>query len=326
MRVEGLREALAWARGRGVPVAVLGGGSNVLVPDQGFDGLVLAIRSRGRVAETRGGQVLLTAQAGEPWDALVAATVREGWQGLECLSGIPGLVGATPLQNVGAYGQEVAQAIAAVEVLELASGELRTVPAAACGFAYRDSAFKRERQAVVVTAVTFALTPSGPPRVAYAELERALEGRARDLATVREAVLALRRGKSMVLAEGDPNRRSVGSFFVNPVLPAAEEAEVQRRARERGLPPVPRWPQPGGLVKLAAGFLVERAGLEKGVRVGRVGLSSAHALALVHHGGGSTAELLAFAAEVTARVEAVFGVRLTREPQLLGPLGSAPAA
>jgi UDP-N-acetylmuramate dehydrogenase len=315
--VEGLREALAWARARGVAVAVLGGGSNVLVPDAGFDGLVLAIRSRGQAVARDGAQVLLTAAAGEPWDAVVAAAVREGWQGLECLAGIPGSVGATPIQNVGAYGQEVAQTITSVEVLDARTGALEVMSAAACGFGYRDSVFKREGPGRIVTRVTFALAAGASPRVAYAELERALGEGPRDLAAVREAVLRLRRAKSMVLEAQDPNRRSVGSFFLNPVLQPEAAAEVQRRARLQGLPPVPSWVQPDGRVKLAAGFLVERSGLARGLREGAVGLSPAHALALVHHGGGTTAGLLALAQLVSDRVAATFGVQLEREPQLL---------
>jgi UDP-N-acetylmuramate dehydrogenase len=320
---EGLLEALGWARRRGVPVAVLGGGSNVLVPDAGFDGLVLALQTRGQAVVRDGAQVLLTAQAGEPWDELVAAAVRAGWQGLECLSGIPGRVGATPIQNVGAYGQEVSQAIASVEVLDAGTLERRLVPADACGFAYRDSVFKRPGSPLIVTAVTFSLTPGGAARVAYAELERRLGEGPKDLEAVRQAVLGLRRAKSMVLEAGDPNRRNVGSFFTNPVVSPGAAAEVQRRAARHGLPPVPSWVQADGRVKLAAGFLVEHSGLARGHRVGAVGLSTAHALALVHHGGGTTAELLAFARVVCDRVMAVFGVELEREPQLLRALRAA---
>jgi UDP-N-acetylmuramate dehydrogenase len=313
-----LEPALAWARGRGVRVAVLGGGSNLLVPDAGFDGLVIAMRTRGQQVVHDGERVLVTAQAGEPWDELVAATVQAGWQGLECLSGIPGRVGASPLQNVGAYGQEVSSSIVSVEVVDGRDGAAAVLSAAQCAFGYRDSALKRAGTRAIVTAVTFALEPGGAPQVAYAELARALAERPRDLPTVREVVLALRRSKSMVLEASDPNRRSVGSFFVNPVLPPQAALAAQERARLQGLSPVPSWPQPDGRVKLAAGFLVEHCGLHRGFRQGAVGLSSAHALALVHHGGGTTAELLALAALVSDRVATAFGVRLEREPQLLG--------
>jgi UDP-N-acetylmuramate dehydrogenase len=298
---------------------VLGGGSNVLVPDAGVDALVIAICLRGREHRLTGPtQVSLTVAAGEPWDELVAWTVSQGWRGLEALSGIPGLAGATPIQNVGAYGAEVSDTIVSVEVFDTDPGTLRTLEASECAFGYRDSMLKRAGGRFVVTRVTFQLDASGAaPTLRYGELTRALEGQPVTVAAVREAVLRLRRAKSMVLDANDPNRRSAGSFFMNPVVEFALAAEVARRASERGLPPPPSWPQPDGRVKLAAGWLIERSGLEKGLRVGAVGLSSAHALALVHHGGGTTTELLAFAERVVTQVRDAFGVTLEREPVLL---------
>ncbi|MBX3269929.1 MAG: UDP-N-acetylmuramate dehydrogenase [Sandaracinaceae bacterium] len=302
-------EALAWAAARGLDARLLGGGSNLVVADAGFDGLVIEMAQRGLRFD--GGVV--TAAAGEPWDALVAATVARGLAGLECLSGIPGRAGATPIQNVGAYGQEVAETITTVRVLDRALQEERTLPAAECAFGYRDSRFKREPERWVVLEVTFALRPGGAPALRYAELTSALEGHAApDLATVRDVVIALRRKKSMVIDAGDPNRRSAGSFFTNPVV-APELADAVAAASSR---PMPRWPTPDGRVKLAAGWLVEEAGFAKGTRRGAVGLSTAHALALVHHGGGSTAALLALADEICATVHARFGVTLEREPVL----------
>ncbi len=316
-------EALEWARSRALPLSILGGGSNLLVPDEGVPGLVLAVRTRGIAREGAvGGVERVTAQAGEVWDDFVAATVSDGLQGLETLAGIPGRVGATPVQNVGAYGQEVADTLLEVEVLEVASGARRTLPASECGFGYRTSALKRAGGRIVLS-VTFGLRPGGVPRLTYAELQRAFEGRpAPEAAAVREAVLRLRRAKSMLVDPADPNRRSAGSFFTNPVVPKDVAEKVVQRALEAGLVKsageVPQWPAPDGRVKLAAGWLIERAGIAKGMRVGNVGVSSAHALALVHHGGGSTRELLSLADRVVASVGERFGVRLEREPVLLG--------
>lgn len=312
-----IERALRWAEDRGIRVAILGGGSNLIVDDRGFDGLVLAIRNRGVWMRRAGDLVLVNAAAGEPWDELVARTVADGLAGLECLSGIPGRVGATPIQNVGAYGQEVADTICAVRALDRKRGWPTVIPASRCGFRYRDSRFKSEEpERYVVLSVTFALRPGGAPTVRYAELERALEGKPRDVRTVRETVIALRRAKSMVLDPDDPNRRSAGSFFTNPIVDAALADALS--ARHEGMP---RWPQPDGRVKLAAGWLIERAGITKGMRRGNVGVSTKHALALVHHGGGTSAELLAFSEEIRDAVRVRFGVELQREPVLWKGIG-----
>jgi UDP-N-acetylmuramate dehydrogenase len=315
--------ALDWAGTRSLPAVVLGGGSNLVVADAGFDGLVVRVAPRGLQFAAAGDVVLVEAAAGEPWDGVVAETVARGLGGLECLSGIPGLAGATPIQNVGAYGQEVAETVSAVRVLDRTTGAVSTLPAPACTFSYRDSAFKRTPDRHVVLGVTFALRPAGPPALKYGELRRALAGVARpSLAEVRAAVLGLRRGKSMVIDPADPNCRSVGSFFTNPIVPAEQAARLVERALADGVvagpDEVPRWAAPGGAVKLAAGWLIERAGVEKGLRRGPVGVSSRHALALVHHGGGTTAALLALAREIRDTVETRFGVRLVPEPTLLG--------
>ena len=294
-----------------IPVAILGGGSNLVVSDAGFDGLVIAMRMRGVTITRAGDLALVEAAAGEPWDELVELTTREGLAGLECLSGIPGLVGATPIQNVGAYGQEVADTLASVRAFDRSEKRVVELTPAQCELAYRDSMFKRDPDRYVVLAVTFALRPGGAPTVRYAELARALEGRPLDLGTVRETVLALRRAKSMVLDAGDPNRRSAGSFFTNPVVAAALADALA--AEHAGMP---RWPLPDGRVKLAAGWLIERAGISKGMRRGHVGVSTRHALALVHHGGGTTAELLALEEEVRTAVRVRFGLELQREPVL----------
>jgi len=316
-------DALAWADGRGLPVLILGGGSNVVIADRGWDGLVVRIATRGRRFEDADGAVTLTAAAGEPWDDVVADTVARGLAGLECLSGIPGLVGATPIQNVGAYGQEVADTIRAVRVLERSSGRIRELAPEACGFAYRDSAFKRDPDRFVVLGVTFALRPGGAPTLRYRELADAFaDGRNPTLSEVRATVIAMRKKKSMVIVAGDPNRRSVGSFFTNPVVDAAKADAVAARAVAVGAiaapDEMPRWPAPGGAVKLSAGWLIERAGIRKGHRRGAVGVSSAHALALVHHGGGSSAALVELAEEGRDAVHAQFAMTLVPEPTLIG--------
>ncbi len=315
-------EALRWADGRRLPVAILGGGSNMVVSDAGFDGLVVRIATRGVRFELSGGGAEVTAAAGEPWDALVAESVGRGLGGLECLSGIPGLVGATPIQNVGAYGQEVAETIRSVRVLERGTWQTRQLSPEACGFGYRDSTFKHEPTRFVVLAVTFGLVPGAAPVVRYRELAESLAGAgqaAPTLAEARAAVLALRAGKSMLVAAGDPNRRSVGSFFTNPIVEAAEAAAVALRAGADGAS-MPRWPagDGAGRVKLSAGWLIERSGVAKGLRRGPVGVSSAHALALVHHGGGTTAELIALAREIREAVRRRFGVTLVPEPTFVG--------
>ena len=321
---EDLQAALVFAGQRSVPVFVLGGGSNLVVPDAGFDGLVVRMASTGVSFRPDGDAVVCEAAAGEPWDRVVAAAVARDLAGLECLSGIPGSAGATPIQNVGAYGQEVADTVRAVRVLERASGTIATLDPAACGFAYRDSNFKRDPQRHVVLGVSFALRPGGAPTVRYAELAAALAANpaAPSLAEVRATVLQLRRRKSMVIAADDPNRRSVGSFFTNPVLDPTGVDVVVARALAAGViddpAKLPRYPAGDGRLKLAAGWLIERSGMTKGLRRGPVGISSNHALALIHHGGGRTADLLALAREVRAAVHDRFGVWLVPEPVILG--------
>jgi len=323
-----LLDALRWAAQEGVPTAIVGGGSNLIVPDAGFAGLVIAMRMRG-VREQRAGEyVELTASAGEVWDELVARSVEAGLLGLECLSGIPGLVGATPIQNVGAYGQEVASTIGQVHVIDRQSLSARVLGPEQCGFGYRTSVLKREPERFAVTAVTFRLATRGAAQVVYPELARALELRAggslpsaHDVRDVRAAVLELRRSKSMVIDPADENRRSAGSFFLNPVVPDQVADQLLARLLADGViktpEELPRFAAGRGQVKLAAAWLIERAGFRKGERRGPVGISSRHALALVHHGAGSTRELLALASEITARVHARFGITLEREPVLL---------
>jgi UDP-N-acetylmuramate dehydrogenase len=333
-------EALAWAEARGLPVFVLGGGSNVVVGDAGFPGLVLRVTSRGRAFAPSGpGETLATVAAGEPWDGFVAGAVERGLAGVECLSGIPGLAGATPIQNVGAYGQEVSDTIRSVRAFDRRARRLVVLPAEACAFTYRDSVFRRAPDAYVVLAVTFALRPGGAPTLRYPELADALgvgappasaaEGsspalppRRPTLTETRTAVLALRRRKSMVIDFGDPNRRSVGSFFTNPIVDAATAERLAATAVAEGVVEtpfdVPSWPAAVGRVKLSAGWLIERAGIAKGLRRGAVGVSTNHALALVHFGGGTTNELLGLAREIRDAVATKFGIDLVPEPVGLG--------
>ncbi|MFI6455691.1 UDP-N-acetylmuramate dehydrogenase [Streptosporangium amethystogenes] len=303
--------AFDWA---GKPVLVLGGGSNLVISDDGFDGLVLRVASRG--IEVEGDRV--TAQAGEDWDALVERMVAEGRSGLECLSGIPGLVGSTPIQNVGAYGQDVSQTITAVRVYDRNHGEVRDLTADECGFAYRHSVFKEDLGRYVVLAVTYELSRdalSGP--IAYRELAARLGVELGDrvpLARVRTAVLELRAGKGMVLDANDPDTRSAGSFFTNPILTGGQAAELELRA-----PGFPRWDMPDGAVKVPAAWLIENAGFPKGYRRGPARISTKHTLALTNPElAASTEELLDLAREVRDGVFEKFGVTLVNEPVMVG--------
>ena len=295
------------------PLLVLAGGSNVVIADEGFPGTVVRVLTRG--VERDGPRIAV--QAGEPWDDLVADCVARGLQGFECLSGIPGSTGATPIQNVGAYGQEVSETVESVRVLDRASGQIVEMPAAECGFAYRASRFKH-RDRHVVLAVTFVLREddrSGPLR--YAELARRLDvpvGGTAPLEEVREAVLELRRGKGMVIDPSDPDSVSAGSFFTNPILEPDAFAALEARA---GSPP-PAFPEPDGRIKTSAAWLIERAGFPRGYGNGRAGISTKHTLALVNRGGATTAELMDLAREIAAGVQARFGVAVAPEPVLVG--------
>jgi UDP-N-acetylmuramate dehydrogenase len=315
-----VRDALAFARDRQVPVMILGGGSNVVIPDEGFPGLVARITIPGHAFRDRAGAVEVTAGAGTDWDTLVRESVERGVQGLECLSGIPGLVGGVPIQNVGAYGQEVAETIVSVDCLERERGRRITLTGAECGFAYRTSRFKsQDRERFVVLAVTFRLRPGGAPTLRYPELRDAVarRGEGATLGVVREAVLALRRRKSMVLDPEDPNTRSVGSFFTNPVVSAealGRLVEVWRGGG--GREPVPSFPAERGRIKVPAAWLIEHAGFAKGLRRGGVGISSNHALALVNF-NGTASELLALAEDIRAAVLGRFGVGLEMEPVVM---------
>ncbi|MEX2223627.1 MAG: UDP-N-acetylmuramate dehydrogenase [Candidatus Rokuibacteriota bacterium] len=312
-------EAADWAASRALPLRVLGGGSNLVIADEGVDGLVLKIGLRGVSAREIPGAVEVTAAAGEPWDDFVRHSVERGWAGLECLSGIPGLVGATPIQNVGAYGQEVSDTLAAVRALDRARGCVVTLAPADCGFGYRDSFFKsRAPGRYVVLAVTYRLIPGGAPYLGYADIAREIGTASPALATVRETVIRVRRSKSMVLDPGDPNARSCGSFFLNPIVDVAALPVIDARAAGLAMP---RWPQPDGRVKLSAAWLIERAGFTRGQADGPVGLSTRHTLAIVCHDAARARDVAAFARRLRAGVEQRFGVRLQPEPVFWGGRG-----
>ena len=317
--------AVRTADARRERVLVLGGGSNLVIADEGFDGTVVRVGNRGSKIDYLGdGRVALTVEAGEDWDAIVCQTVDAGLGGLECLSGIPGSVGATPVQNVGAYGIEVAQLLISVDLLDRGAGEVRTLGVDDLGLGYRTSVLKGTERAVVLR-VRFELTDGGESApIRYTELARVLgvrQGRRVPVAVAREAVLDLRRGKGMVLDPTDNDTWSVGSFFTNPVVPDSELPAVLGQIAERVGPdlPVPQYPAGAGTSKLSAAWLIERAGFRRGHAGpgGRVTLSGKHTLALTNRGAASTADLLALAREIRDGVRTAFGVELYPEPVLV---------
>jgi UDP-N-acetylmuramate dehydrogenase len=314
--VDDLSAALAWARERGRAVFILGGGSNLLISDGGFDGLVVQVDLRGFTIEWNEGEfAMVKAAAGEPWDAFVQYAVVRGWAGVECLSGIPGSTGATPIQNVGAYGQEVSETIVRVEALDRRTGRVVWFTNEECRFGYRTSLFKSdERGRHIIVSVTFRLRRGGAATVKYPELQNAIHERGidlDDLRAVRATVIVLRKRKGMVLDPRDPDTRSDGSFFMNPVLSAAEYEAFARLA-----PDAPHFPA-GEDVKLSAGWLIEKAGFQKGFAHGNVGLSTKHCLAIVNRGGGSAAEVLELMHMIQTRVREKYGIGLVPEPHFV---------
>lgn len=312
------------ADAEGEPLFFLAGGSNVVIADEGVPGTTIWIRTTGiEERELPDGRVSITAAAGENWDRLASRTVDAGLAGIECLSGIPGTVGATPIQNVGAYGQEVSSTLASVLVLDRETGETTTLSNEECGFSYRSSRFRGGTRFVIL-GVEMILDPSlDSEPVAYAQLASALgveTGERVPLAVARETVLELRRSKSMVVDPDDPDSTSAGSFFTNPLLDQAAMAELSARVEELFGPDVrpPSYPAPGGMAKTSAAWLIERAGFEPGFGDGPIGLSRNHTLAIVNRGGGTTTELARFAHGIADRVEAVFGVALVPEPVFVG--------
>ena len=321
--VDEIRDAVRWSRDHEVPLFVLAGGSNLLISDDGFDGLVLQIDLRGVTVESEESHAMVKAAAGEPWDAFVARTVANGWAGVECLSGIPGSVGATPIQNVGAYGQEVAETIVRVEALDRTTDRVVGFTNEECRFAYRSSLFKNhERERYIVLNVTFRLRVGGEATVRYPELRKKLDEQGiamGDLAHVREAVIAIRKRKGMVLDPADPDTRSDGSFFMNPIIPAAHLDPFLTKARTLlgdGIEP-PHFPA-GDEVKLSAAWLIEHAGFAKGFVHGHVGLSTKHSLAVINRGGGTAREVKELVGMIQRAVRERFGVEIEPEPNFIG--------
>ena len=316
-----LREATVFAREREVPIFIMGGGSNLVVSDAGFAGLVLKVALLGIKQRSLGaGRVQFDVAAGEDWDAFVSGTVQSRFAGLECLSGIPGTVGGTPIQNVGAYGQEVRDTIGEVRALHVASLENVVLSNADCQFAYRSSRFNTtDRGEFIVTGVSFGLVHGGKPKLAYADLRSHFaDGTAEPtLAETREAVLEIRRRKAMVIVPGDEDSRSAGSFFKNPVMSEQQYVELSNRLSARGLT-VPCYPSGDQQRKIPAAWLVEQAGFHKGYTKGAVGISRRHTLAIVNRGGATAAEMIALKDEIQSRVRDEFWIELQVEPVFVG--------
>jgi UDP-N-acetylmuramate dehydrogenase len=315
-------EAVSHAQSQSLPLFVLGGGSNLVIADSGWPGLVLKVAIAGierRPGETDG-KVVFDVGAGESWDRFVSEAVRANSGGVECLSGIPGCVGGTPVQNVGAYGQEVSHTIESVEVFDLKDRQVRELCNEACGFSYRSSIFNTtERGRFVILRVTYALTPNGPPFIEYADLKRHFEGResAPNLAETREAVRHIRARKGMLIVEGDPDCRSAGSFFKNPVLTEQQHDDLCKRAAAKTLT-IPSYPALDRTRKVSAAWLVEHSGFSRGLGFGHVGISSKHALAIVNRGEATAAEVLALKNQIQDRVEEIWGLKLEPEPVFVG--------
>lgn len=317
---ESVAEAVEFARSRQLPLFVLGGGSNLLVSDHGWNGMVLKPAIRGVERQENEGKILFDVGAGEDWDAFVAQTIEHGCGGVECLSGIPGSVGGTPVQNVGAYGQEVSETIVSIRVFDIAESRVREMAAAECEFAYRTSIFNSsQRGRHIVLRVTYALIPDGNPSLRYADLQKRFAGRGATptLVEVRDAVRAIRQSKGMLIKAGDPDSCSAGSFFKNPVLSASAYQDLVRRAAQRNLR-VPSYPALSQQNKISAAWLVENSGFKKGYAKGRSAISSKHALALVNRGGALASELVALNEEIQSRVMQDWGIHLDPEPIFVG--------
>ena len=319
-----IQEAVNFANSRQLPLFVLGGGSNLLVADAGWPGLVLKVGVTGieQAGEDKG-RILFEAGAGESWDGFVARAVSQDCAGNECLSGIPGSVGGTPVQNVGAYGQEVAGTIESVLVFDRKDNQLRELCGEACGFQYRSSIFNTtERGRFIILRVTYALIPGGTPYLQYADLKRHFESgpESPTLAQTRNAVLEIRSRKGMLIVEGDPDCRSAGSFFKNPVVSEEQHEELEQRATGRGFK-LPSYPALEQHHKVSAAWLVENAGFARGYALGQAGISGKHTLAIVNRGEATARDILALKEQIQNRVQEVWGIRLEPEPVFVGVSG-----
>jgi UDP-N-acetylmuramate dehydrogenase len=312
--------AVAFARSRKLPLFVLGGGSNLVVSDAGWPGLVLKIGIAGIDERNENGKAIFEVGAGEEWDNFAARAVARNCAGVECLSGIPGSVGGTPMQNVGAYGQEVAETIESVLTLDLRDDQIRELCGEACKFSYRTSIFNTsERGRYIILRVTYGLTPGGQPRIEYADLKRHFSGwqQIPTLADTREAVRRIRASKAMLITPGDADSRSVGSFFKNPVLSSEQHEDLSRRAAARGVQ-IPSYPALDAQHKISAAWLLEHSGFSKGYGSDRVGISSKHALAIVNRGGATAADVVALKEHIQHRVQEIWGICLQPEPVFVG--------
>jgi UDP-N-acetylmuramate dehydrogenase len=317
--VEEVREAVEFSRSKALPLFVLGGGSNLVVSDAGWPGLVLRIGISG-ILHHHGTPIVFEVGAGEDWDGFVAFTVAHNCAGLECLSGIPGSVGGTPVQNVGAYGQEVSESIVYLQALDLNKLECVELTKEECGFQYRTSIFNTaERGRYIILRVAYGLRLHGEPKIAYADLKRYFAGWSQTptIAQTREAVRDIRASKGMLIRPDDEDCRSAGSFFKNPVLSAEQHAQLEKKAAERSLK-VPTYPALEAQRKVSAAWLLEHSGFAKGYSAGRVGISRKHSLALINRGGATAADVLALKEEIQNRVEELWGIRLQPEPVFVG--------
>lgn len=319
-----VEQAAQFARDRNLPLFVLGGGSNLLVSDAGFDGVVMRVAVTGPKQESREGEsVLLEVGAGENWDDVVLYAVDRGYAGIECLAGIPGDAGGTPVQNVGAYGQEVAETIVQVRAYDLEARSFVDLDHEACRFGYRRSLFNADaRGRYIVTSVRYKLRPGGEPALRYADVKRHFaaqmeKGETPTLRQVYDGVRSIREQKGMLAGQGGPDGRSAGSFFKNPIVASTLLSQIALNAGCR-TEEVPQYPAGDGAVKLAAAWLVEQSGFHKGFAMGRAAISSRHTLALVNLGGATAAELIALRDAVMTAVEDKFGVPLEQEPVMLG--------
>ena len=315
-----LLQSLEVAVTKSLNIFVLGGGSNVLIADDGFDGLVIKISLKGiEFYEPEDGTVRVIAKAGEDWDDFVESCVERNLAGIECLSGIPGLVGGTPIQNVGAYGQEVSETITRVRVYDRTDGEVRDLSNADCGFQYRKSIFNTtESDRYIVLAVEYLLKHGGAPRVAYADLKARFGGSTPTLQELRAAVCQIRASKGMLVRQGGSDARSAGSFFKNPVVSNEKYEGIVKLAVNEKLGEVPQYPVDEETVKLPAAWLIEKSGFQKGFRDGNAGLSTKHTLAVTNRGGSSAAEIIKLKALIEEEVRSKFGIDLIPEPTFIG--------